>query len=92
MEYDALVVAGGTSAGALAADPYAAINLGEAFRHHKTIAAWGEGRDVLEQCSITAGAAGVVVGDAADSAFVDELVEAMGWHRHWNRVPVIVLV
>ena len=47
---------------------------------------------MLDQCSIAAGAAGVVVGDEADSAFVDELAEAMGWHRHWNRVPVIVLV
>ena len=41
VEYDALVVAGGASAEALAVDPYIAVNLGEAFRHYKTIAAWG---------------------------------------------------
>ena len=39
VEYDALVVAGGASAALVGADPYAAVNLGEAFRHHKPLAA-----------------------------------------------------
>jgi hypothetical protein len=30
----------------------------------------------------------VVVGDAADAGFADRLVEAMGWHRHWDRPDV----
>ena len=58
VEYDALVVAGGTSADAVAKDPYAAENLGEAFRHHKTIAAWGEGTAVLDLLSMTDSAGG----------------------------------
>jgi catalase len=90
VEYDALVVAGGGSAAAVGADPYAAVNLGEAYRHHKTIAAWGEGEDVLVRAGIDLGAPGVVVRSTCDAAFAQELAEAMGWHRHWNRslVPV----
>ena len=53
VEYDALVVAGGDSAAALAADPWTAVNLGEAFRHHKTIGAWGEGSGVLDALGLT---------------------------------------
>ncbi|MDQ6796460.1 MAG: catalase [Actinomycetota bacterium] len=85
VEYDALVVAGGASAAGLAVDPYTALNLGEAFRHHKVVAAWGEGYAVLEACGITSDLAGVVVGDAADAGFVGRLIESMGWHRHWDR-------
>ncbi len=54
VEYDALVVAGGPAAEAVGADPYTAMNLGEAFRHHKVVAAWGDGRAVLEACGIPA--------------------------------------
>ena len=60
VEYDALVVAGGPGAAEVGADPYTALNLGEAYRHYKPIAAWGEGRDVLESCAIPADAEGVV--------------------------------
>jgi len=87
VEYDALVVAGGASAATVGADPYTAVNLGEAFRHHKVVAGWGEGQAVLEACAITADSPGVVVGDATDAAFLGRLVEAMGWHRHWDRPP-----
>jgi len=87
VEYDALVVAGGASAAVLGRDPYTAVNLGEAFRHHKVIAGWGEGRAVLESCGITGDMAGVVAVDAVDADFTASLVEAMGWHRHWDRLP-----
>jgi len=87
VEYDALVVAGGASAVVLASDAYAALNLGEAFRHHKVVAAWGDGVSVLEACGIVDGVPGVVVGVEADTDFVARLVEAMGWHRHWDRLP-----
>jgi catalase len=91
VEYDALVVAGGGSAAVVGADPYTAVNLGEAFRHHKTIAAWGEGQDVLVRAGIDVTAPGVVVSGTADAAFAENLAEAMGWHRHWNRslVPTV---
>jgi catalase len=85
VEYDALVVAGGKSADVLGKDPYTAVNLGEAFRHHKTIAAWGQGVDVLDLLSMT-GAPGVVTAASATSSFVRELVSAIGWHRHWDRL------
>ncbi len=88
VEYDALVVAGGASAAALAADPYTAVNLGEAFRHHKVVAAWGEGEAVLAACGMAGDLPGVVIGDEADADFAARLVESMGWHRHWDRVPV----
>jgi catalase len=87
VEYDALIVAGGSSADALAQDPYAAENLGEAFRHHKTIAAWGEGTSVLDLLAMT-DAAGIVTAKKSDPAFAKALVETMGWHRHWDRSPV----
>ncbi|HVF13001.1 MAG TPA: catalase, partial [Acidimicrobiales bacterium] len=86
VEYDALVVAGGASAAVVGADPYTAVNLGEAFRHHKVIAAWGEGRDVLAANAISPEGPGVVIAEAGDDAFGRRLVEAMGWHRHWDRV------
>jgi catalase len=84
VEYDALVVAGGASAGAIAADPYAAVNLGEAFRHYKTLGAWGEGRDVLRACGLDA-QNGVVTGATATRAFTKALVKAIAQHRHWDR-------
>ncbi len=86
VEYDALVVAAG-SADAVGTDPRTALNLGEAFRHHKVIAAWGDGRAVLEASGVATDAPGVVVGDTADADFAGRLVEAMGWHRHWDRLP-----
>ncbi len=89
VEYDALIVAGGASAAVVGSDPYTAVNLGEAYRHHKVVAAWGEGAAVLDACGITADLPGVVVGAAADVGFAVQLVEAMGWHRHWDRPPLV---
>jgi catalase len=85
VEYDALVVAGGPGAAAVGADPYTALNLGEAYRHYKPIAAWGEGREILEACAIAADAEGVVTGASANRAFANDLIAAIGWHRHWAR-------
>ena len=50
-----------------------------------TSAAWGEGCSVLESCGIPADAAGVVVAATASRAFANDLIEAIGWHRHWER-------
>jgi hypothetical protein len=57
VEYDALIVAGGSGTEVLAQDPYTAVNLGEAYRHHKTIAAWGIGQNILRACAIAPGSA-----------------------------------
>ncbi len=88
VEYDALVVAGGASAAVIGREPYTAVNLGEAYRHHKVVAAWGEGVTVLEACGITDDLPGVVVDAKVDPGFAAELVEAIGMHRHWDRPPV----
>ena len=86
VEYDCLVVAGGASAGDLSQDAYAAVNLGEAFRHHKTIGAWGDGVDVIDALGM-AGSKGIITAKKADASFAADLVEAIGWHRHWDRTP-----
>jgi catalase len=87
VEYDALVVAGGPGADTLHSDPYVAVNLGEAFRHYKPIAAWGEGCDVLEACGIAADSPGVVMSERSGRPFANKVIEAIGWHRHWERTP-----
>jgi len=79
--YDALVVAGGV--GAL--DPKSATMLQEAYRHHKTLAAWGSGIDALTGALIDVEAAGVITQPKAGKAFTDGVVDALGWHRHWDR-------
>jgi catalase len=88
VEYDALVVAGGSGTVALGNDPYTALNLDEAFRHYKPIGAWGEGRDILEASGIQLDAAGVVCSHNASRVFAQSLLEALGWHRHWGRVSL----
>ncbi len=89
VEYDAVVVAGGTSAPGQAHDPYLAVNLGEAFRHYKTIGAWGSGLDVLAACSLASDAPGVVTAPTSSRAFSRSLIDAIGWHRHWARSIIV---
>ena len=85
VEYDALIVAGGPSAETLGQDPYLAVNLGEAYRHYKTIAAWGAGQDILAACSIPADVP--VSSPPTPPTGFAAAVEAIGWHRHWDRPP-----
>jgi catalase len=85
VEYDALIVAGGEGAEAFAHDPYIAVNLTEAYRHYKPIAAWGTGVQVLEGCGISDEAPGIVMAQSPKRAFSAALIEAIGWHRHWER-------
>jgi catalase len=85
VEYDALIFPGGPGAEVVGSDPYTAVNLGEAFRHYKTIAAWGEGRAVLESCGIDEGAEGVVTSPRATRDFATNVISAIAAHRHWNR-------
>ena len=80
--YDALVVAGGV--GEL--DPKSAMMLQEAYRHHKVLAAWGTGTGALTAAAIDAVAPGVVIaGDKVAKTFTDAVIDAVGWHRHWER-------
>jgi catalase len=87
VEFDALVVAGGTTA---ASDIKLTLLLQEAFRHCKVMAAWGDATAVLEAAGITAGAPGVVTGDTAVKSFTDQLAAVVGLHRAWNRAPDIM--
>ena len=78
--YDALVVADGVTE----LDPKSAMMLQEAFRHHKTLGAWGTGVDTLAT-AIDVEAAGIVTGDKTARSFNDAFINSLGWHRHWNR-------
>ena len=64
--------------------------LQEAFRHCKVLAAWGDATAVLEAAGVTAGAVGVVTGDAAGKTFTDRLATAVGLHRAWDRAPAVM--
>jgi catalase len=88
VEYDALVVAGGDGADTYVDDPYCAMNLAEAYRHYKPIAAWGAGRSVLDAFGISADLPGVVTAASTSRTFVSSLIEAIGWHRYWERDDV----
>jgi catalase len=87
VEFDALVVAGGTTP---ADDIKLTLLLQETFRHCKVLAAWGDGTAVLEAAGITAAAPGVVTGGAAAKSFTDQLAAAVGLHRVWDRAPDVM--
>jgi catalase len=87
VEFDALVVAGGTTP---TADIKLTLLLQEAFRHCKVLAAWGDGTAVLEAAGITVGGAGVVTGGTAAKSFTDQLAAAVGLHRAWDRAPDVM--
>ncbi|MCU1453489.1 MAG: catalase, partial [Acidimicrobiales bacterium] len=84
VELDAIVVASGDGAAELAATPKVLTFLQEAYRHHKTIGAWGDGVDVLSAAGISLEAPGIVWSDDA-SDLAEPLVRAVGLHRHWSR-------
>jgi catalase len=87
VEFDAIVVAGGTTA---AADIKLTLLLQEAFRHCKALAAWGDGTAVLEAAGITASDPGVVTGDTVVKSFTDQLIAAVGLHRAWDRAAAVM--
>jgi len=84
--YDAVVVLGGSSAGALAKSGLAIHFLNEAYRHGKPIAAIGNGSLVLEACSLGEAKAqdGVVIDEDANA--IDELIAALLQHRFPRRL------
>jgi catalase len=87
VEFDALVVSGGTTA---ASDIKLTLLLQEAFRHCKVLAAWGDGTAVLEAAGIAADGAGVVTGGTAAKLFTDQFAAAVGLHRAWDRAPDVM--
>ena len=81
VEFDAVVVGNA----AVMNGPKAELFLLEAYRHCKTIAAWGDAVAALADLGIVEGAPGVLVTKAPAKGFVTALCEAIGWHRHWER-------
>jgi catalase len=84
-EADAVIVAARAS---LSDIPGVLMYVQGAYRHFKTIGAWGDGAGVLTQAGIEAGAPGVVVADTAAKRFAQSVVAALGQHRHWERAGV----
>lgn len=82
VEFDAVVVCNAS----ITTGPKAQLFLLEAYRHYKTIAAWGDAVDALADLGLVDGAPGVLVTKAPTKGFVTALTEAIGWHRHWERV------
>ena len=87
IEFDALLVADGVVP---TDDIKLLVLFQEAFRHCKTIGAWGSGDAVLEGAGIDIGAPGIVLGSAVTKRFNDELVAAVGLHRAWARAELVM--
>jgi catalase len=102
VELDALVLAGAappapdaltardTKAGdtsTVVSDPRVGLLVEECFRHSKAVAAFGEGRPILDELGIAG--AGVTTGDDG-SDVVDDLVTLLGSHRVWERFVTTV--
>ncbi|WP_067975007.1 catalase [Nocardiopsis trehalosi] len=99
--YDAVVVPGGTAPAALAADGTALHFVTEAFKHHKAVAALGEGVDLLARLPLpelrTATGAvpvddqGVVTArPGAGPEFADAFIARLAAHRAWDRTTASV--
>jgi catalase len=87
IEFDALVVAGGTAS---TGDIKLTLLLQEAYRHCKALAAWGGAEQVLADAGIPEDAPGVSVAESADKAFGDQLAAAVGLHRVWERAELVM--
>ena len=86
IEFDALVVAGGTTP---TGDIKVVVLLQEAFRHCKAIAAWGDGDAVLKSALISNKDSGVEVAEV-DKTFTANLAAALGLHRAWDRAAKVM--
>jgi catalase len=87
VEYDAVLVAGGTTP---SNDIKLVLLLQEAYRHLKTVGAWGDATGILEDAGIAVAGPGVVTADVVDRSFTAELVAAIGLHRAWDRAELVM--
>ena len=90
--YDAVVVAGGKEASdALSDDGRALHFVTQAFKHHKTLAFFGSGVEVLKaspiRFNVAKSAHGVMISEPSPAA-LKSLVLEIGKHRHWDRPGV----
>ena len=88
IEFDAIVVAGGTTP---TGDIKQVILLQEAYRHCKAFAAWDDGAAILTDAGIDVDGPGVSIGASMDKTFTDELVAAIGLHRAWERAELVMV-
>jgi catalase len=86
IEFDAVVIAGGTTA----ADIKLVVLLQEAFRHCKSIAAWGDGTAVLKAARIPLKGPGIAVAADVEKSFTATLVAELGMHRAWDRAAKVM--
>jgi catalase len=90
VECDAIVVG---DAEALLGDPEVLRYVQEAYRHQKTVASWGTGRDLFTQAGFDLEAPGVIVSArGATKTLAASVVSALGRHRHWDRTPAAAVV
>jgi catalase len=87
IEYDAVLIAAGT---APSTDIKLVLLLQEAYRHCKTIGAWGDATGALEDAGIAINSPGIVSGGALDRSFTSALFAAIGMHRAWERAELVV--
>jgi catalase len=103
VEFDAILLAGapvpapdalpardakGGAPGSGAVDPRVVLLVDEAWRHAKTIGAWGAGVAVLQEAGV-AGTPGVVTAETGENAFA-AVLELLGAHRVWERFPATI--
>ena len=87
IEFDALVVAAGTSP---ANDIKLVLLLQEAYRHCKAVGAWGDGAAILSAAGIPEDGPGVLVGTGVTKEYTAQLVSALGLHRAWERAADVM--
>jgi catalase len=90
--FDAVVVPGGKAAADSLADDGRALHfVAQAFKHHKTLAFYGSGVEVLKaspiRFDVSKSAHGVLISEASPAA-MKALVQEIGKHRHWDRPGV----
>ncbi len=86
VEYDAVLIAGGTAG---MRDARLTVLLQEAFRHCKVLGAWGDGAEVLDAAAVDVEAPGILLATKADPAYATALVQALGLHRVWARAGLV---
>ena len=85
---DAVLLASGSAA---LAQPGVRAYLEIAFRHGKSVGAWGDSCETLRGWNLDDDDTGVFLTDSAVD-LADPLIEAMGGHRHWSRFNANLLV
>jgi catalase len=87
IEFDAILIAGGTTP---SRDIKTVVMLQEAYRHCKTLGAWGDGGVGIQAAGIALDSPGVLVGDSAGASFTQSLTAALGLHRVWDRSELVM--